>query len=249
VDWNNDSIADIVVGDTNGRVEVFLGRNPGAGHSLDSGVFIKDGGMDLNVGRRAAPDVFDWNGDGRKDLIVGNMDGKILIYLNRGTDDSPSFDGFEYLMVGGEAFDAGTRSAPRVFDWNADGLPDLLVGEMDGHVYFLRNRGTRKSPVFEDSGKLILNNGELLRFPAASGAPRSRLFVTDWNGDGLTDMLVGGGKGKIMLYLAMNAADRSLPVFARKTITTAGETAWEMKQTVRKRLSSVRSFFGRILAR
>jgi hypothetical protein len=249
VDWNNDSIADIVAGDTNGRVGVFLGRNTAGGHSLDSGVFIKDGDMDLNVGRRAAPDVFDWNGDGRKDLIVGNMDGKILIYLNRGTDDSPSFDGFEYLMAGGEVFDAGTRSAPRVLDWNDDGLPDLLVGEMEGHVYFLKNSGTRIRPYFRNSGKLMLGNGKLLRFPDASGAPRSRLFVTDWNNDGMADMLVGGGEGKVMLYLSRHTTGKSPIVFAREVLTTASETAKRITQTVKKRLSSVRSSSDRIPAR
>ena len=249
MDWNNDSVADIVAGDTNGRVKVFLGRNPPHGHSLDRGVFIRDGGMDLNVGRRAAPDVFDWNGDGRKDLIVGNMDGKILIYLNRGTDDSPSFDGFEYLMAGGEVFDAGTRSAPRVLDWNGDGLPDLLVGEMEGHVYFLINRGTHTRPYFRNFGKLMLGNGKLLRFPDASGAPRSRLFVTDWNNDGMADMLVGGGEGKVMLYLARHTTAKSPRVFAREILTTASETAKMIKQTVNKRLSSVRPSSGQIPAR
>lgn len=65
---------------------------------------IKDGNalVDVTVGH-AAPLVVDWDGDGKKDLLVGQFgEGKLRIYLNKGTDQEPRFDGFTYLQVGGE---------------------------------------------------------------------------------------------------------------------------------------------------
>ncbi len=58
--------------------------------------------ISVDIGH-AAPYVYDYNKDGRKDLIVGQFgDGKARIYLNVGTDAEPVFDGFTYLQAAGE---------------------------------------------------------------------------------------------------------------------------------------------------
>ncbi len=58
--------------------------------------------IDVDVGH-AAPLVVDWDGDGKKDLLVGQFgEGKLRIYINKGTDTEPRFDGFTYLQVGGK---------------------------------------------------------------------------------------------------------------------------------------------------
>jgi len=80
----------------------------------------------------------------------------ILIYLNEGPDASPVFNSYYLLQVSGTDFDIGTRAAPRIVDWDRDGTKDLLVGEVEGYVYFLKNEGTNKAPVFNDFEKLIL---------------------------------------------------------------------------------------------
>ncbi len=51
------------------------------------------------------PAVADWNGDGRKDLIVGAFTGNpgnVRLYLNSGTDAAPSFTGFTCLEAAGK---------------------------------------------------------------------------------------------------------------------------------------------------
>lgn len=57
--------------------------------------------IDVDIGH-LVPCVADWNNDGRKDLIVGQFSqGKIRLYLNKGTDAEPLFDDFVYLKAGG----------------------------------------------------------------------------------------------------------------------------------------------------
>jgi hypothetical protein len=34
---------------------------------------------------------------------------------------------------------SGHSSSPDVVDWNADGIPDLLVGAEDGYFYYMQN--------------------------------------------------------------------------------------------------------------
>jgi hypothetical protein len=59
---------------------------------LDS-VRIQAGSEDLKAGDNySAPCVVDWNGDGRKDLIVGSdRVGGVYFYANEGSDDEPIF--------------------------------------------------------------------------------------------------------------------------------------------------------------
>jgi hypothetical protein len=51
-----------------------------------------DGGIIHTDNRGAVPDVVDWNGDGKKDLLVGVFyDGFIYYYQNYGTNENPVF--------------------------------------------------------------------------------------------------------------------------------------------------------------
>lgn len=65
---------------------------------LETGVMIRDGALPLSVDDCSAPDVVDWNNDGRKDLVIGQFTaGNIWVYLNKGTDLNPVFDGGEKI--------------------------------------------------------------------------------------------------------------------------------------------------------
>ncbi len=93
---------------------------------LGKPVRIEAGGapIDVTIGH-AAPYVFDVDGDGVRDLLVGEYgkgafngsrlpaatlkkwgtafdEGKLRIYRNVGTNTAPVFDGFEYMRAGGE---------------------------------------------------------------------------------------------------------------------------------------------------
>lgn len=74
--------------------------------------------IDVTVGH-AAPYVMDFDGDGVRDLLVGEfgdgefpaarlpmqkgsfVHGRLRIYKNHGSDHKPRFERFEYLMAGG----------------------------------------------------------------------------------------------------------------------------------------------------
>jgi len=63
---------------------------------------IEDGSVDLDVGYQASPTTVDWNNDGVKDLVVGDATGgNVLLYLNRGTNLNPVFNGYTKLEVNG----------------------------------------------------------------------------------------------------------------------------------------------------
>jgi hypothetical protein len=78
---------------------------------LGAGVRLRAGGefIDAEVGH-LVPTVVDWNGDGKKDLVVGQFGGgEIRLFRNEGTDASPKLGAFARLEAGGKPIrlDAG----------------------------------------------------------------------------------------------------------------------------------------------
>ena len=126
---------DLVAGALDGKVRVYLNRRTTGAPDLASPVVVQEGSGDLLVpSGRSSVDVYDLNRDGRKDLITGNTDAQVIFYPNVGTDAAPAFNGHEVLL----AITGGSRSRPAVADFNADGIPDLLVGNVDGLVRYYR---------------------------------------------------------------------------------------------------------------
>ena len=146
--------------------------------------------------------LFDWNDDGKKDIISGSKSGHVFVYLNRGTNQEPVFDidmafRIPYVKVEGE-------SDPCIVDWNNDGKKDLLVGQGSGEVFKFKNRGTNQQPLFaavqaSDEQVFVeeqkLNNGDLDVGDYSSPA------MVDWNGDGKNDLVVGNQKGEVYVFL------------------------------------------------
>ena len=83
----------------------------------------------------------DLDGDGRKDLLVGNTNGAILLYPNRESDAAPGFSTYDDVTADGVPLDLPgvPRSRPFITDWTGDGLPDLLVGAGDGRVHLFQS--------------------------------------------------------------------------------------------------------------
>ena len=78
---------------------------------LQEGVLVQvdQQAIDVPIGH-LVPCVADWNGDGKKDLILGQFrEGAIRLYLNQGTNAAPIFTDFTFLETGGKPIklDAG----------------------------------------------------------------------------------------------------------------------------------------------
>jgi len=201
--WDADGLKDLLVGRGDGRVMIFLNNGTNAAPTFDGGTYLQVGPtgskVDLSVGSRATSKVADWDSDGRKDLVVGGLDGRIHLFLNTGTDTAPDFVTHAYAQNNGSNLYVPTsRSSPAVVDVDRDGRKDLLSGNTNGQLVYYRNTGTDVAPSFSGYA-LVEADGVTIDL---LGTPRSRPSVCDWTGDGLEDVLIGAYGGNVHLYQA-----------------------------------------------
>lgn len=212
-DLDGDGRSDLLSGSWPGEIFVFRRQADGGFGERDH--LRMANGRPLKVGRATAAFATDWRGTGQLDLIVGVQDGSVFLVPNDGKPGWPTFGTPVRLSAGGTAIEAPEGDAgPCVADWDLDGRPDLLVGAGDGSVRWYRNVGSKTEPKL-DAGRLLLGpaNDARSRSGTAPGK-RTKVCVTDWNGDGLPDLLVGDYANRA-LDRTPNDADRDAVTQAR----------------------------------
>lgn len=154
------------------------------------------------------PRFTDIDNDGDQDLFVTvlydpSVPQSIMFYRNDGNAVSDNFHKVTENYI--KTLDVGNDSAPCFADLDNDGDEDLLLGSTqnpNGSLFYFENTGTPAQPSFllSDSSFFGIKN-ELTVSPA----------VSDLDGDGDPDLLIGCFDGTISLYT--NTGTASSPDF------------------------------------
>jgi len=207
-DWDNDGLNDLIVGEggggyTEGKVRIYINAGTASQPQFTTYFYAQANGGNLTCPGSGClgcfPRVVYWDADARKDLLVGQADGKVKLFLNIATDENPTFGAGSFLQVGPLAskanIDAGDRATPSAVDWNSDGKKDLVVGALDAKIHLFINEGTDTAPDFRVQTFAQANGSDLLVPPS-----RSSPDVLDLNGDGKKDILTGNYNGELLFY-------------------------------------------------
>ncbi|MEW6102314.1 MAG: FG-GAP-like repeat-containing protein, partial [bacterium] len=160
-----------------------------------SAYYVQD--KDLDVGANSSPCFSDFDEDGARDLLVGDELGRIWFYKNLGCDDEPSFskDG-EKIVVGTDTLDVGENASPYFIDWDGDGIKDFIAGDNFGYIWFFKQEpatGTTRS--FRKGEKIKVSGMDI------DVGFRASPFVSDIDGNGGYDLVVGEAGGSIDVFL------------------------------------------------
>lgn len=193
MDFDSDGLTDILSGSWPGELYFFRRQSDGTFAKGENILDAED--KPIKLGSASVVFAADWEGDGDLDLLVGDIQGNVFLVPNEGTSDKPSFGKGEPLSAGDKPIRVGGDSGPVVADWDGDGRADLVVGAGDGSVVWFRNTAEEGQPVLAEGRSLVAptktrtaREGE--ETPPACGS-RTKVCVTDYNGDGLLDLLVG----------------------------------------------------------
>ncbi len=148
-DWKGSGNLDLIVGDGSYAANsIFLFMNQG---NRDQPRFDENHEVKIipGMGREhLTPQVVDWNGDGKPDIITGERSGPISVFLNTSVDaDHPQFDEGRHVLFGGTE-NLGGFSTVAVADLTGNKLPNLVISNGDDTFRYAQNNGTRGNPSF-----------------------------------------------------------------------------------------------------
>ncbi len=228
VDWENDGDIDLVVGDEDGRVALMknTGKTKNGMPHFESPEYFKQEADNLKFGALSTPFSVDWDNDGDEDILCGNTAGEIAFIENLNGENPPQWAKPKLLKADEKtirimAGKNGSIQGPceekwgyttlSAADWDGDGILDIIVNSIWGKIEWFKNTGTRDTPRLHAMGAVKIDWGNI---PPQKPKwnwwnPKEHEMVTqwrttpnatDWNKDGLTDLVMLDHEGYLAFF-------------------------------------------------
>lgn len=181
-DLNGDGRPDLLFGTADGPLEYYENDGPPEAPVWAENTSLFGGVLD--VGAASSPFFFDFDGDGDLDLVSGSQLGDIRYYENVGTDEAPAWQAASEYFA---SIDHSIYSAIALGCLDGDNLPDAVVGDLSGSLFYHHNTGSGFS--YDSSVFAGINLG-------GWSVPR----LADMDRDGDLDLVAGNEAGRLRYF-------------------------------------------------
>jgi len=209
-DWDGDGLPDILANSIWGKVVWYRNAGPRASPALEAARpievawtgeqprlawgWVKPEGKALLTQWRTTPVAFDWNRDGRVDLIMLDHEGYFSLFERKIVNGKRVLlppervfldeRGQALRLASGRAGRSGRRKIC-LADWNGDGLIDLILNGKNAEVWLQTGR--------KDGGWTFRNTGTVSSTVLAGHTTSPT--VVDFDNDRVPDLVVGAEDG------------------------------------------------------
>ncbi|MFC1734057.1 T9SS type A sorting domain-containing protein [candidate division KSB1 bacterium] len=232
MDFDNDTVMDLLLGDVDysNLIGLHNGGTIDSAHMIYQDTLFPSNTTGINIISFPAANYLDIDNDGVNEMIASPFDPNpylsknyncVWLYENNGINSAPSFSLSNRHFLQDEMIDVGGGAYPVFFDYNNDGLDDLIVGNYGYHdsSYFdgwlslhslfrsslalYENTGTKANPKF----KLITRDYANLSTLYPDTMPIIAIYPAfgDLDGDDDNDMIIGNGDGKLHYFVNIAA--------------------------------------------
>lgn len=199
----DDVTQDIEIGDVDGDGDVdMVVANEGVNFVLINdgvGRFADAAGLPTVRTETRMANLGDVNGDGTPDLFFSNVsvfmpgvDPQNRLYLNNGAGLFDDVTDDRLPPDSGQSFES------KLLDVNADGAPDLIIGDTNN----LGGPGTAPLRVWVNDGEGVFEDRSSDALPAQARGNVFSIAAGDFNGDGVEDFYLALRHGRDILLLA-----------------------------------------------
>jgi hypothetical protein len=198
-DLDGDGDVDMITGNADGTLTFFQNTAGAANEPVFTSPQFHY--KNIDVGNFSAPQLFDLDGDGLLDLMIGNQKGKIVYYHNEGNIYSPVFvhvtDSLGNVNVTNSAISYDGFSTPCFFK-DPSGKTCLIIGCEEGKVHLYNNIDGNLAGAFTLSDSLLSNLcGTAL--PANFGY-RTSAAISTLQDSNVPDLIVGNFSGGLNYF-------------------------------------------------